>query len=77
MTQGKDWSPNRVLYELREKGLTLRGLAAQCGVHVSVLSEALYGRYPKSQLRIAHALDLSPRVIWPSRYSSKSRRKAA
>jgi Ner family transcriptional regulator len=77
MKQATDWSPNRVLYELHEKGLSLRALASRCGVHVSALSQALYGRYPKSELRIAHALDLPPRVIWPSRYAGTEKRKAA
>jgi len=77
MKQATDWSPNRVLYELREKGFSLRALATRCGVHVSVLSQALYGRYPKSQERIARALGLPPRVIWPSRYADTEKRKAA
>ncbi len=80
MKQAKDWSPNRVLYELREKGWSLRALAARNGVHVSGLSQALYGRYPRAQERIARALGLNPRIIWPSRYAANvpnARRKAA
>ncbi|MGA9722699.1 MAG: helix-turn-helix domain-containing protein [Candidatus Binatus sp.] len=71
----EDWSPNRVLYELREKGLSLRALAAQHGIHVSGLSQALYDRYPKAEARISRALGLRPDQIWPSRY--RSRRKGA
>ena len=68
-----DWSPHRVIFELREVGLSLRQIAFRNEVSPQLLSRALYLPAPKSEQRIARALGLRPRDIWPSRYTGEKR----
>jgi len=67
-----DWHPADVKAALdKEAGLTLRALAAMHGLKdSSSLSAALVRSQPANEKRIADALGLHPKDIWPSRYNA-------
>lgn len=72
----KDWHPADILAALHKRGITLRGLAAAHGLtNSSTLSSAMIRSYPTSERRIAEALELHPKDIWPSRYNADGTRK--
>jgi Ner family transcriptional regulator len=66
-----DWRPERVIYELHLRGLSLRQLGFRHGLHGRSLPNALRKRWPRAEAIIAESLSVHPRVIWPSRYSSR------
>lgn len=64
-----DWSADYIMYRLREAGISLRAIAAQHGLaDGSGLSVAMRRSFPAGERRIAQALGVEPRAIWPSRY---------
>lgn len=65
----KDWHPADVKAALHKAGWTMTALAAEYSLKSSnTLSKALTSSYPVAEKRIADALGLHPKVIWPSRY---------
>jgi lambda repressor-like predicted transcriptional regulator len=71
-----DWHPADILAALHKRGITLRALAAQHGfTSSSTLSAAMVRSYPANEKRIAEALDIHPKSIWPSRYNEDGTRK--
>lgn len=65
----EDWHPADVLAALHKAGWTLRGLAHEHGMtNSSSFSAAMVRSYPANEKRIADALGLHPKEIWPSRY---------
>lgn len=65
-----DWHPADVKAALDKAGWTLRALAATHGLaDSSSLSAALVRSQPANEKRIADALGLHPKDIWPSRYN--------
>lgn len=72
----EDWHPADVLAALHKAGWTLRGLAASHGLtNSSTLSAAMVRSYPLNERRIADALGLHPKDIWPSRYFEDGTRR--
>lgn len=71
-----DWRPRQVIAALDEKGLTCRKLAERHGVSYTTIADALRWPYPVSEKRIADALGLHPKAVWPSRYHSDGTSKA-
>jgi len=72
----KDWHPARVKMELHIRGITLAGLAQAHGLtSSSTLSAALTRSYPANEKRIADAIGVHPKDIWPSRYNDDGSRK--
>lgn len=72
----EDWHPARVKMELHIRGITLRALALQYGIKdSSSFSAALVRSLPTNEKRIADALGLHPKEIWPSRYFDDGSRK--
>lgn len=72
----EDWHPADVIAALRKRGITLRALALQHGLKDSSgMSVALVRSLPVNEKRIADALELHPREIWPSRYFDDGSRK--
>lgn len=72
----EDWHPARVKMELHMRGITLSGLAEAHGLtSSSTLSAALTRSYPANEKRIADAIGVHPKVIWPSRYNEDGSRK--
>lgn len=75
-TSQEDWHPARVKMELHMRGITLRGLAEAHGIKdSSSFSAALVRSLPANEKRIADALGVHPKVIWPSRYNEDGSRK--
>ena len=71
-----DWHPAKIKMELHMRGITLSGLAEAHGLtSSSTLSAALTRSYPANEKRIANALGIHPKVIWPSRYNEDGTRK--
>lgn len=65
----EDWHPADIKAALHKRGITLQGIAEAHGLAgTSTLSAALVRSYPANEKRIAAALGLHPKVIWPSRY---------
>lgn len=71
-----DWHPAKVKMELHIRGITLSGLAEAHGLtSSSTLSAALTRSYPANEKRIAEAIGVHPKEIWPSRYNEDGTRK--
>lgn len=71
-----DWHPAKIKMELHMRGITLSGLAEAHGLtSSSTLSAALIRSYPANEKRIADALGVHPKVIWPSRYFADGTRR--
>lgn len=69
-SQQKDWHRAKVISELHQVGITLAGLARAYGMTTSsTFSVALDRSYPLNEQRIADALGIHPKEIWPSRYN--------
>jgi len=72
----EDWHPADVIAALRKKNITLKGLALAHGLADSTsMSAALVRSLPTNERRIAEALNLHPKDIWPSRYNADGTRK--
>lgn len=72
----EDWHPAKVKMELHMRGITLSGLAEAHGLtSSSTLSAALTRSYPANEKRIADAIGVHPKIIWPSRYNEDGSRK--
>lgn len=72
----EDWHPAKVKMELHMRGITLSGLAEAHGLtSSSTLSAALTRSYPANEKRIAEAIGVHPKDIWPSRYFEDGTRK--
>ncbi len=72
----EDWHPADVIAALRKRGITLRALAVMHGIKdSSSFSAALVRSLPANEKRIADALEMHPKDIWPSRYFEDGTRK--
>lgn len=72
----EDWHQADVIAALRKRGITLKGLAQMHGLRdSSSMSAALVRSVPCNERRIAAALELEPKDIWPSRYNEDGSRK--
>lgn len=75
-TSRDDWHPAKIKMELHMRGITLSGLAEAHGLtSSSTLSAALTRSYPANERRIADAIGVHPKAIWPSRYFDDGTRK--
>ncbi|WP_245615857.1 helix-turn-helix domain-containing protein [Andreprevotia chitinilytica] len=70
-----DWHPADIIAALHKRGTTISKLAHSHGVDPSGLSLALRRSFPKGEQRIADALGMHPKDIWPSRYFDDGTRK--
>jgi len=71
-----DWHPADIKAALHKKGITLRALAEVYGLtSSSTLSSTFTRSYPLNEQRIADAVGVHPKVIWPSRYNPDGSRK--
>lgn len=72
----EDWHPADIVAALKKAGYTLSKLAFEHGLKDSSgLSVALVRSFPKGEQRIAKALGIEPKVIWPTRYNEDGTRK--
>lgn len=71
-----DWHPADIKAALHKKGITLAGLALAHGLKESSSLSATFARsMPINEKRIADAVGVHPKVIWPSRYNEDGTRK--
>ena len=68
-TSRKDWHPADIVAALHKRGITLRKLAEQHGVTGRAVIYALRSRCLPSERRIADAIGVPAKQIWPSRYN--------
>ena len=67
----KDWHPADVIAALHKSGMTMMKLAKSHGLtSANTFSKALRSSFPIAERRIAEALGVHPKEIWPSRYFS-------
>ena len=66
---GQDWHKIDIKAALEKAGWSLRSLAKHHNVAHTTLVQALRSSYPASERRIAEALGIHPKRIWPSRYN--------
>ncbi len=72
----QDWHPADIKAALEKAGYSLSRLAFEHGLKDSSgLSVAMVRSFPKGEQRIAAALGVHPREIWPSRYNEDGSRK--
>lgn len=69
--EGVDWSRWKITGKIKEKGLTMRGIARKAGIGQDTLKNALDRPWPKGERAIAEALGMTPEEIWPARYNSR------
>lgn len=68
-TNREDWHPADIKAALHKKGITLAGIAKAYGLTDSTsLSSTFLRSYPVNERRIAAALGVHPKELWPSRY---------
>jgi Ner family transcriptional regulator len=68
-TSAQDWHPADVTAALHKAGGSMHKLARHHGLtSAGTFSKALRSSYPIAEKRIAEALDMHPKEIWPSRY---------
>jgi Ner family transcriptional regulator len=69
--RSRGWSWNRVVYELRERGLSVAEVARQAGFSTVGSRSVQTKRWPRMQAAIAKSLGVSPITIWPDRYDDE------
>ena len=69
-----NWTKQRILFELRGKGLNAAELAAQAGVSRYTVYGGLERPYPKVNDLISDALGVPRQVIWPQFYDAEGNR---
>lgn len=72
----EDWHPADIKAALEKRGWSLRALAIHHSLTHSSIGHALRRRYPASERRIAEAIGVEPKVIWPSRYTEDGKPNA-
>lgn len=70
----RDWHKADIKAALEKRGWTMTSLAAHHNLRPSTLRDAYRWSYPAAERRIAAALELHPRDIWPSRYDEHGNR---
>lgn len=72
----QDWHPADIVAALHKAGWTLESLGEHHGLKSgNTLSKAMRTSFPIAEQRIADALDIHPKIIWPSRYNTDGTRK--
>lgn len=61
-----------IVAALHKKGIKVKHLSLASGLAASSLSNVFDRPCPKYEQIIAHALDMEPEQIWPSRYINKN-----
>lgn len=73
-TASADWTPKTIHKHLEDAGWTMEGLAKHHGIAYTTLTSAMYSPgYHRSQERIASAIGVDPKMIWPSRYDTSGK----
>lgn len=70
----QDWHRADIIAAIRKTGISLSALSRQHQLSSSTLANALDRKWPRGEQIIATHLNLSPQVIWPSRYPPQPHR---
>jgi Ner family transcriptional regulator len=70
-----NWTRQRILYELRERGTSAAELADRNGLTRFVVYGAMERPYPKVQKLIADVIGEGCETIWPQFYAADGRRR--
>lgn len=71
----EDWTPSRVVGEIKIRGGSLRSLSIEARLAPDTLRNALYRHCPKYEEIIARFLGVRKEDIWPSRYKRTNKIK--
>ena len=71
----QDWHPADIVAALHKRGITLRKLAGTHKITHRALNAALRERRFPAEQRIAAAIGVPARVIWPTRYNADGSRR--
>lgn len=69
-----NWTKQRILFELRERGVTASELAARAGISRHTIYGGLQRPYPKVHDLISEALGVPRQQIWPQFYDASGER---
>ncbi|MNF83588.1 DNA-binding transcriptional regulator Nlp [compost metagenome] len=71
----KDWSSDRVVAAVRQKGLSMQELSKSFDLSETALTRALHSAsYVAHERRIAAFLGVQPDQIWPERWARRRER---
>lgn len=71
----RNWHTADILAGLKKRGISLAALSRSAGLSSSTLANVLHRPWPKGEMIIAQALEVSPETIWPERYFDKNGQK--
>lgn len=69
-----NWTKQKILFELREKGLTASEIASRAGISRFTVYGGLQRPYPKVNDLISEALGVPRQQIWPQFYDERGNR---
>nr|WP_318383752.1 helix-turn-helix transcriptional regulator [uncultured Enterobacter sp.] len=69
--QNLNWNSADIIAALKKRGTSMAKLSRDAGLSSSTLANALHRPWPKGESIIAQAIDVSPKVIWPDRYTDE------
>ncbi|MFC5423330.1 transcriptional regulator [Bosea eneae] len=69
-----NWTKQRILFELRERGLTASEIATKANISRFTVYGGLERPYPKVNDLISEALGVPRQVIWPQFYDADGNR---
>lgn len=69
--QDVNWHPADIIAALKKRGTSLARISREAGLSSSTLANALHRPWPKGEFIIAQAIGLSPKIIWPDRYTDE------
>lgn len=69
-----NWTKQRILFELRERGITASEIAGKAGISRFTIYGGLERPYPKVNDLIAEALGVPRQTIWPQFYDANGNR---
>lgn len=69
-----NWTKQKILFELRERGLTAAEIATRAGISRHTVYGGLQRPYPKVNDLISEALGVSRQTIWPQFYDRDGHR---
>lgn len=68
--KNQDWHPADIVAAVKKSGTSIQHLSRINNLSSSVVGQALYKPYPKSERIIAKHLGKQVQEIWPSRYNA-------
>lgn len=70
----KNWSPDKIRYELAILGLTMADVGREYKVKPSIIRQTIRIPHTLGEDALAAALNVKPQEIWPNRYNMSGER---